>query len=100
MLVDRTHGASTRLSPQLVTGEATVRLSNISFANLFDTYSNSFTDRGQPNLSYFFVPEDKKFEKIFLFEGFNIATTLDAPERCPTCFDKQSREVSAYRKDV
>ena len=26
-----------------------------------------------------------------------MATTLDAPERCETCFDKTSREVSAYR---
>ena len=43
--------------------------------------------------SYNYVPEDKKFEKIFLFEGFNVATTLDAPERCDTCFDKTSREA-------
>ena len=33
MLVDRTHGASTRLSPQLVTGEATVRL--FKFCQIF-----------------------------------------------------------------
>lgn len=48
--------------------------------------------------AYNYVPGDRKFEKIFLFDGFNIGATQNAPERCEhLCFNKTSREVAAYR---
>ena len=47
--------------------------------------------------SYIFRPEEKVFEKAFLFDGINIGTTVNDPERCPTCYDKISREITAYR---
>ena len=48
--------------------------------------------------AYNYVPGDNKFEKIFLFDGFNIGSTQDAPESCDhLCWNKTSREVAAYR---
>ena len=47
--------------------------------------------------SYIYQPKSRIFEKVFLFDGINISTSKNAPERCPTCFDKVSREITAYR---
>ena len=47
--------------------------------------------------TYIYLPEAGHSEKIFLFEGSNIATTFDAKERCEVCFNKHSREAAAYR---
>ena len=46
---------------------------------------------------YFYLPEEERFEQIFIFDGINVGSTMEDPERCDTCYNKVSREISAYR---
>ena len=47
--------------------------------------------------SYIYLPKEEKFEQVFLFDGINVGATMLDPERCETCYNKVSREISAYR---
>ena len=47
--------------------------------------------------SYLYLPQEQKFEQVFIFDGINVGATLLDPERCDTCYNKVSREISAYR---
>ena len=47
--------------------------------------------------TYIFLPEEKRFEQIFIFDGLNVGSTFSDEEKCGTCYDKVSREITAYR---
>ena len=47
--------------------------------------------------TYIFLPEEKRFEQIFIFDGLNVGSTFSDEEKCDTCYDKVSREITAYR---
>ena len=46
---------------------------------------------------YIYLPEEGRFEQIFIFDGLNVGSTFSDEEKCNICYDKVSREITAYR---
>ena len=46
---------------------------------------------------YIYLPDEGRFEQIFIFDGLNVGSTFSDEDECDTCYDKVSREITAYR---
>ena len=47
--------------------------------------------------SYIYVPDEYRFEKVFLIDGIQVNTKWDNLDKCSLCYDEKSREIISFR---